>query len=110
MKLVEGKCPSCYGNLILHPETRTADCEDCDYRSTKAPTKGLWSALELLADDYGPKELRQSLTFAGKVAVSSFRNDEAVTDSEVWEAYRAHKGLVSDPAILARLRTEGLIE
>ena len=129
MLILEGKCPKCSGNLVLSQEGYTITCEDCGVTDkARKPTdlaklliycgvvprgsaslKELWIILKTRATEWGPKELRRTLTPAGQIIVNSYEEGEEVRGEEVMQVVDASRGLVEDEGILGELRKGGFI-
>lgn len=129
MLVLEGKCPKCYGNLILSEDSYTITCEDCGVTDrAKIPVdlarlllhcgvpppdhaslKQLWIILKTRANLWGPIDLRQTLTPAGQIIVTSYEEGEEVRGEEILQAVEASKGLITDKEILRSLKDGGFI-
>jgi len=111
MLVWEGKCPYCYGNLVLSDDRKSVECEDCKYKErirTKAEFQYLLKELGVLKE-WGPKELRQEPTIAGQILLNAHDEDAPPRGDEVLELVHARRGLIEDEGVLERLRKGGFI-
>lgn len=110
MKIIEGECEQCKGNMIIDAEELECRCEDCGW-TFKFKNKG--QLKYIIANkpprDWGPKERRQVLTRAGKQLVNAFKKDEPPTSDEVWDTIQAYRGMIDDEETLGNLRKGGFI-
>lgn len=129
MLVLEGKCPKCFGNLVLSEEEYKITCEDCGGAQkvdreiaiailwqffqvtvgTKVPLKDLWRALKVKSVEYGPVKERKILTQAGLIIVKSYEDADVVRGEEVLDVVHASRGLVEDKDKLQELREGGFI-
>jgi len=129
MLLIEGKCPKCYGNLVLNEEARTVTCEDCGVEGSvktatnlvkllihcgvsprkSASPKEMWIMLKTLADEWGPKEMRQKLTVAGEIITKAYEEAEEPRGEEVMWVVDASRGLLDSKERLEELKKGGFI-
>lgn len=71
MLVLEGKCPKCFGNLILGEEEMSLTCEDCGYLEVTKDRKAFYAALEE-AEEWGPKEKRLVPSGVGKLLLDPY--------------------------------------
>lgn len=131
MRILEGKCPHCFGNLVLSEQGYTITCEDCKATSTAtakhpddlvrlllhcdvvprttASLKELWIILKTRSLEYGPEDQRQILTPAGVIIVRSYDEGEEVRGDEIMDLVEASRGLITDPEKVKKLKEGGFI-
>ena len=87
MLVLEGKCPNCYGNLVLNEEELSVTCEDCGH-SENTKDRRLFAELALEAVEYGPKEKRLEPTPIGKLFLEPFNGLSQYLRETLEEAIR----------------------
>lgn len=106
MLILEGKCPNCYGNLILDPKEKSVTCEDCGV-TEKTNKKSDVDDMLLEAVEYGPKENRYPPTRFGTLLLEPGGGlAEYLKDT----LRKAMKGLDLDPEEIETLRAWRLID
>lgn len=74
MKVLEGECPSCHGNLVVDFDEGTLTCEDCDFVDVHKGKIGRKLALELEEKcvEYGDKDKRLKPSIIGKLFLKPY--------------------------------------
>lgn len=115
VRLLEGMCPDCYGNVVLRMDGRTlyCECEDCGHTEHTSNKQLIAKAYDS-SQNYGPKSSRISLRLIGRVLLESYRNGYVLTElgRSIGETLDSvYRGMVDDvaPEEIILLKKEGLI-
>lgn len=106
MLILEGKCPNCFGNLVLGEEDMSLTCEDCEYHENTKDKRTFAAALEE-AEEWGPEDKRLVPSEVGKLLLEPYSGRTGYLRDTLEEAM---KGLEMEDSDLELLKKYKLIE